>query len=66
MRVICSSVPSLSGWYAVSIPKKNGSGERILGVPNVGDRIAQMVVKYTSSTADAWIPTASRAEFLGL
>ena len=30
---------------AVSIPKKNGSGERILGVPTVGDRIAQMVVK---------------------
>jgi len=29
---------------AVSIPKKNG-GERILGVPTVGDRIAQMVVK---------------------
>jgi len=30
---------------AVSIPKKNGNGERILGVPTVGDRIAQMVVK---------------------
>ena len=30
---------------AVSIPKKNGGGERILGVPTVGDRIAQMVVK---------------------
>jgi RNA-directed DNA polymerase len=30
---------------AVSIPKKNGSGERVLGVPTVGDRIAQMVVK---------------------
>jgi RNA-directed DNA polymerase len=29
---------------AVSIPKKLG-GERILGVPTVGDRIAQMVVK---------------------
>jgi group II intron reverse transcriptase/maturase len=29
---------------AVSIPKKNG-GERILGVPTVSDRIAQMVVK---------------------
>src|SRR5664279_3843181 len=29
---------------AVSIPKKTG-GERILGVPTVGDRIAQMVVK---------------------
>ena len=29
---------------AVSIPKKNG-GERILGVPTVGDRVAQMVVK---------------------
>src|ERR1700687_4404390 len=30
---------------AVSIPKRNGGGERILGVPTVGDRIAQMVVK---------------------
>lgn len=29
---------------AVSIPKKNG-GERILGVPTVTDRVAQMVVK---------------------
>jgi RNA-directed DNA polymerase len=29
---------------AVSIPKKSG-GNRILGVPTVGDRIAQMVVK---------------------
>ena len=29
---------------AVSIPKKSG-GERILGVPTVGDQIAQMVVK---------------------
>jgi len=30
---------------AVAIPKKNGDGERILGVPAVSDRIAQMVVK---------------------
>jgi RNA-directed DNA polymerase len=30
---------------AVSIPKKSGGGERILGVPTVSDRIAQMVVK---------------------
>jgi hypothetical protein len=30
---------------AVSIPKKGGDGERILGVPTVGDRIAEMVVK---------------------
>jgi RNA-directed DNA polymerase len=30
--------------HAVSIPKKSG-GERILGVPTVSDRIAQMVVK---------------------
>ena len=30
---------------AVSIPKRNGAGERTLGVPTVGDRIAQMVVK---------------------
>ena len=29
---------------AVSIPKKTG-GERILGVPTISDRIAQMVVK---------------------
>jgi len=29
---------------AVAIPKKNG-GERILGVPTVGDRVAQMIVK---------------------
>ena len=29
---------------AVAIPKKNG-GERILGIPTVGDRIAQMIVK---------------------
>lgn len=29
---------------AVTIPKKNG-GERILGVPTVGDRVAQTVVK---------------------
>ncbi len=29
---------------AVPIPKKTG-GERILGVPTVGDRIAQMVIK---------------------
>src|ERR1700757_2830954 len=31
---------------AVSIPKKSG-GERVLGVPTVSDRIAQMVVKQT-------------------
>jgi len=30
---------------AVSIPKKDGGGERILGVPTVSDRCAQMVVK---------------------
>jgi RNA-directed DNA polymerase len=35
---------------AVSIPKRNGSGERILGVPTVGDRIAQMVVKQLIET----------------
>ena len=28
---------------AVAIPKKNGDGERVLGVTTVGDRIAQMV-----------------------
>ncbi len=31
---------------AVPIPKKQG-GERILGIPTVSDRIAQMVVKLT-------------------
>ena len=31
---------------AVPIPKKTG-GERILGIPTVSDRIAQMVVKLT-------------------
>ena len=31
---------------AVAIPKKNG-GERILGIPTVTDRVAQMVVKLT-------------------
>jgi RNA-directed DNA polymerase len=30
---------------AVPIPKKSGVGKRILGVPTVGDRICQMVVK---------------------
>lgn len=30
---------------AVSIPKKKTGGERVLGVPTVSDRIAQMVVK---------------------
>ena len=30
---------------AVAIPKKAGGGEKILGVPTVGDRIAQMLVK---------------------
>jgi RNA-directed DNA polymerase len=31
--------------HAVSIPKKSG-GQRILGVPTVADRVAQMVVKH--------------------
>jgi RNA-directed DNA polymerase len=35
---------------AVTIPKKNG-GERILGVPTVADRVAQMVVKMTFESA---------------
>jgi len=30
---------------AVSIPKKTGTGERILGIPTISDRCAQMVVK---------------------
>ena len=38
---------------AVSIPKKSG-GERILGVPTVADRVAQMVVKLTSELALRW------------
>jgi len=33
---------------AVPIPKKTG-GQRILGVPTVADRVAQMVVKQSSS-----------------
>lgn len=32
---------------AVPIPKKSGKGQRVLGVPTVSDRIAQMVVKLT-------------------
>ena len=35
---------------AVPIPKKSG-GERILGIPTVGDRIAQMVIKLTFEPA---------------
>jgi retron-type reverse transcriptase len=33
---------------AVSIPKKSG-GQRILGVPTVADRVAQMVVIFMSA-----------------
>jgi RNA-directed DNA polymerase len=37
---------------SVTIPKKNG-GERILGIPTVSDRVAQMVVKlYLEPTVD--------------
>jgi RNA-directed DNA polymerase len=32
---------------AVSIPKSSGNGTRVLGVPTVSDRIAQMVVRLT-------------------
>ncbi len=35
---------------AVSIPKRNG-GERVLGIPTVADRVAQMVVKRTFEPA---------------
>jgi RNA-directed DNA polymerase len=35
---------------AVAIPKKNG-GQRILGIPTVADRVAQMVVKLTFEPA---------------
>jgi len=35
---------------AVAIPKKNG-GQRILGIPTVADRVAQMVVKMTFEPA---------------
>ncbi|MBE8233725.1 MAG: hypothetical protein HAW67_08310 [Endozoicomonadaceae bacterium] len=33
---------------AVSIPKKSG-GERVLGIPTISDRIAQMVLKEQSN-----------------
>ena len=36
--------PPLGTRPAVSIPKKSG-GERILGMPTVADRVAQMIVK---------------------
>ena len=36
---------------AVAIPKKNG-GERVLGVPTVSDRVAQMVVKQVIEPRD--------------
>lgn len=42
---------------AVSIPKKTG-GERILGVPTICDRIAQMVVKQMMSPN--WNPSFCR------
>lgn len=29
----------------VSIPKKSGNGERLLGIPTIGDRVAQMVMR---------------------
>ena len=38
---------------AVSIPKKTG-GQRILGVPTVADRVAQMVG--SGSSSQIWIP----------
>jgi RNA-directed DNA polymerase len=37
---------------AVSIPKKSG-GERILGVPTISDRIAQMVIKQLIVTGES-------------
>src|SRR4029079_11322675 len=41
---------------AVSIPKKDG-GERVLGVPTVADRVAQMVVKMAfAPTGEAGFP----------
>src|SRR5438105_2417973 len=40
---------------AVSIPKKSG-GQRILGVPTVSDRIAQMVVKQLRAGSGSHIP----------
>ena len=65
---------------AVSIPKKSG-GERILGVPTVSDRIAQMVVKQmiepdlelsscrtltvTGRENRHWTPSASRVSGAG-
>ena len=42
---------------AVSIPKDSG-GERILGIPTVADRIAQMVVtKYLEPVSGAALPS---------
>ena len=41
---MCSGSYFPSPTRAVAIPKKSG-GERILGIPTVSDRIAQMVVK---------------------
>ena len=46
---------------AVSIPKKSG-GQRILGVPTVADRVAQMVVKQVIEPVRPCIP----ARFLRL
>jgi hypothetical protein len=52
--------------HAVSIPKKSG-GERILGVPTVGDRIAQMVVKQLiEPDLDPIFLPDSRAHLIGL
>ena len=59
---------------AVPIPKKSG-GERILGVPTVGDRICQMVVKwvfepqiepYFLSDSYGYRPTKSALDAVGV
>jgi len=43
---------------AVAIPKKSG-GQRLLGVPTVADRVAQMVVKQMMAPS-TWLPAGLR------
>jgi group II intron reverse transcriptase/maturase len=59
---------------AVAIPKKTG-GERVLGIPTVGDRVAQMVVKlefdpqvepYFSEDSYGYRPNKSAIDAIGI